>query len=99
MVRLFRHSEEIRMSSENAEKYGPEKLQIRTLFTQCMLHHGSAGWVLSKECYFNGTCFFGTFLLFVIFVSLLDELSNFRSRILTFEKPELVIRNCQWNYM
>ena len=28
-----------------------------------------------------------------------DEVSNFRNRILTNQKPEYVIRNCQWNSM
>ena len=27
----------------------------------------------------------------------MDEVSNFRNRILTIQKPKLVIRNCQWN--
>ena len=31
--------------------------------------------------------------------SFFDEVSNFRNRILTNQKPELVIRNCQWNCM
>ena len=42
LLRIFRHSDGIRRDmkylsvfSPNAEKYGPEKLRIRTLFTQC----------------------------------------------------------------
>ena len=27
----------------------------------------------------------------------MDEVSNFRNRILTIQKPKLAIRNCQWN--
>ena len=47
--------------------------------------------------------FFFCFLLkkfaFIIFISLFDEVPNFRKRILTNQKPELVKRNCQWNCM
>ena len=42
LLRIFPHSDGIRRDMEylsvfspNAEKYGPEKLRIRTLFTQC----------------------------------------------------------------
>ena len=35
----------------------------------------------------------------IIFVSFFDEVLNSRNRILTNQKQELVIRNCQWNYM
>ena len=37
--------------------------------------------------------------VFIIFISFFDEWSNFRNRILTTQKPELVIRNCPWNCM
>ena len=37
--------------------------------------------------------------VFVIFISLFDELSNFSERLQTNWKPESVIRNCQWNCM
>ena len=45
LVFIFSHSDQIRILhlfslsvfSPNVEKYGPEKLRIRTLFTQCML--------------------------------------------------------------
>ena len=67
-----------------------------------MFHHGSLGQVLSKEYYFVFTYNFLTFFLFcfsskvffLIFISFLDKVSNFRNRILTNQKPELVI----WNY-
>ena len=72
-----------------------------------MLHHGSVGQVQSKECYFRFYVLYDIFLLFlnkkkcvfIIFISFSDEISNFRSKILTNMKPELVIRNCQWNCM
>ena len=37
--------------------------------------------------------------VFIIFISVLDELSNFGNRISTNQKPEYVIRNCQRNCM
>ena len=51
--------------------------------------------------------FFSTFLLFFIINFLVlsfsflffDEVSNFRNRILTNQKHELVVSNCQWNCM
>ena len=73
-----------------------------------MLHHGSVGQVQSKECYFKFTHtllwhFFVVFhqkiCVFIIFISFFDEVSNFRNKILTNLKPELMIRNCQWNCM
>ena len=36
---------------------------------------------------------------FIIFFSFFWWSTNFRNRILTNQKPELVIRNCQWDYM
>ena len=36
---------------------------------------------------------------FIIFISFFDEVSNFPNRILINQKPEQVIRNCQWNCM
>ena len=35
----------------------------------------------------------------MIFISFFDEVSNFRNRILTNQKHELVVSNCQWNGM
>ena len=35
---------------------------------------------------------------FIIFISFFDEVSIFCNRLLTNQKLELVIRNCQWNY-
>ena len=71
---------------------------------------GKWGRMLSEECYIMLTyTFFGIFFfflvcvfhqkicVFIIFISAFDEASNFRNRILTNQKPELVIRNCQWN--
>ena len=43
--------------------------------------------------------FYQKFCGFIIFISLFDEVLNFGNRILTNQKPELVIRNCQWNCM
>ena len=60
-----------------------------------ILHHGSIGQTLH--------IFLAFFFLFswkncvlIIFISFSDKVSNSRSRILTNEKPGLVIRNCQW---
>ena len=36
-------------------------------------------------------------VVFLIFISFFDEVSNFRNRILTSQTPELVITICQWN--
>ena len=43
--------------------------------------------------------FFGILLWFFIikFISFFDEVSNFCKRILTNQKHELVVSNCQWN--
>ena len=45
---------------------------------------------------------FWVFLLFflfffIIFISLFDEVSKFGNRILTNQKPKLLIRHYQWN--
>ena len=69
-----------------------------------MLHHGSMGQVQSKECYFMFRYTFVTFFvvfyqkvcIFIIFVSFSDEVSNFRKKILSSLKPELMIMNCLW---
>ena len=37
--------------------------------------------------------------VFIIFISFFDKVSNFRNRILTNKKCELVVCNCQWNCM
>ena len=34
-----------------------------------------------------------------IFISFFDEVAKFRNRILTKQKREIVISNCQWNSM
>ena len=70
-----------------------------------MLHYGSMGQVQSKEC--NSKCAYTllgiVFLLFVkklcfiIFISLFDKVSNLRNKVLTNQKPKLLIKNCQWN--
>ena len=73
-----------------------------------MLHHGSVGQGLSKKCYFvfecpllNFVCYFlAKKLCFYHFhLFFFEILSNFRNRIITNRKLELVIRNCQWNCM
>ena len=48
--------------------------------------------------------FFCIFLLFFIikfyiFISFFDDVPKFRNRILTKQKREIVISNCQWNSM
>ena len=64
--------------------------------------------VQSKECHFLFTYTFLAFFIFLVsskilyffhFHSFFDEVSNFWNRILTNQKPEVVIRNCQWNCM
>ena len=69
---------------------------------------GLLGRVHSKERYFKFTCIFLSFFLlfftqkkcaFIIFISFFDKVSHFCSKILANQKPELVIRNCQWNCM
>ena len=70
-----------------------------------MLHHRSVGQVQSKECCFMFRYTFLSFFVgfhqklyvFIIFISFFYEVSNFHNRILTKQKPELLIRNCQWN--
>ena len=37
--------------------------------------------------------------IFIIFISCFDEVSNFRNRMLTNQKPKYVIRNWLWNCM
>ena len=72
-----------------------------------VLHHGSVGRV-HKNCYLVLLCtLFGIFVVvfhrksyvFIIFISLFDEVSYSRNIILTNQKHELVVSNCQWNYM
>ena len=71
-----------------------------------ILHHWSAGKV-HKKMLLNAFFFFFFFFfffhhkifVFIIFISFLDEVSNFRNRILTSQKHELVVSNCQWNCM
>ena len=72
---------------------------------------GQWRWVQSKKCYFMFTYTFLAFLfvvavifhqkicVFIIIISFFDVVSNFCNRILTNQKTELVIGNCQWNYM
>ena len=45
LVHIFPHSDWIRrIFSPNAGKYGPEKLRIRTLFTQCIVWTWNRHW-------------------------------------------------------
>ena len=68
---------------------------------------GPRGQKQSEECYFMFTCtfvaFFCCFLLkkciFINFFSFFAGVSNFHNRILPNQKPELVIRDCQRNYI
>ena len=65
-----------------------------------MLHHRSVGGVQSKECYYTiFVVFRHKIYVFIIFISFFDKVSNFRNRILTNQKRELVVSNCQWNCM
>ena len=75
-----------------------------------ILHHGSVR-QFKKKCYSMLWCnFFGIFLLlflllfvvkcvFLPFSFLFYKVSNFCNKILTSQKCELVVSNCQWNYM
>ena len=49
----------------------------------------------------NFVCFFfhHKICVFIIFISFFNEVSNFRKRMLTNQKHELVVSNCQWNCM
>ena len=44
-------------------------------------------------------CFSSKKICFYHFYFFFHEVSSFRNRILTNQKPELMIRNCQWNCM
>ena len=67
-------------------------------------HHGSVGRG-HKKCYLMLFLFFITkfvflsfsFLSFFLSFFFFDEVSNFRNRILTNQKRELVVSNCQLN--
>ena len=48
---------------------------------------------LSNLCFYH----FHFFLYFFLFLFYFDEVSNFRNRILTNQKRELVVSNCQLN--
>ena len=65
-----------------------------------MLHQGSV-WLVHKKCYLMLLSFmypFGFFLCaFIISISFFNKVSNFRNKILTNQKRELVVSNCQWN--
>ena len=69
-------------------------------------HHGSLGLAQSKKCHFMFSYIFWAYLLFFIIkfgvfvtcISFLDEVSNYRNRILTNQKKEYVIRNFQRNW-
>ena len=55
-----------------------------------------------KQCYLMHLCtfvFHHKICVFIIFISFFDEVSNFRNRILTKQKRELIVSNCQWNCM
>ena len=72
-----------------------------------VLHHSSVGRVQSKRCYFIFTYTFLTFFLLLFFIKIsvflsfsflfFDKVSNFHNRISISQKPEKVVRNCQWN--
>ena len=69
--------------------------------------HGSVGRFQNKECYIMFCIRFRDIFIvfhyeicvFIIFVSFLHEVSNFRNRKLTNQNQQLMIRNCQWNFM
>ena len=71
-----------------------------------MLHHASVGRVQGKDAIL---CWHLTFLVlvfvfhkdlsFIIFISFFDKILSFKKRILSNQKPGLVIKHCQWNCM
>ena len=70
------------------------------------LYHGTVGRVQNKNTTLCFDLLFWHFLLFfiikfvfIIFISFFDEVSNFRKRVLTNQKQELVAQNFQWNCM
>ena len=78
---------------------------FRVCKVSSMLHDGSLGRAHSKEFYFIFTYTFLAFCccsllkvcVFIIFIFFFFyEVSNFRNRTLTNQKPEEVIKNCQW---
>ena len=63
-----------------------------------MLHEGSVGRGQNKGCYFMFSCtFLEFFVAVVVFHPKICVFIIFTSSILTSQKQELVIRNCQWN--
>ena len=59
-------------------------------------------WPFFVYLFFCLFCFFvfcHKFCIFIIFISFFDEVSNFRNIILTNQKRELAVSNCQWNCM
>ena len=54
---------------------------------------------LKKCCLMFKYTFLTFFVVFFIFISFFDKVSNFHNRILSNQKPEQVIRNCQWNFV
>ena len=80
--------------------YHPHFLRLSNVWS--MLHHGIVWWAQNKGCNFTFTCkFFCLFFVvfhdkicvFIIFVSFLDQVSKFWNKVLTNQKPELVMRN------
>ena len=50
--------------------------------------------------FFDIFCYFHhKICVFIIFISFLDKVTNFRNRILTSQKRELMVSNCQRNCM
>ena len=82
---------------------------LRLSYVWSMLHYITDQWGEFKlnTLLYVFIYFFSTFLLFFIINFLIlsfsflffDEVSNFRNRILTNQKHELVDSNCQWNCM
>ena len=54
LARIFPHSDKI--FSLNAGKYGPEKLSIWTLFTQCNIIAKTMSIAAAKETFSNTAC-------------------------------------------
>ena len=63
-----------------------------------ILHHGSVGRG-HKKCYLMFFSFIIKFVLLSFSFHFFDEVSNFRNRISTNQKRELMVSNCQWNCM
>ena len=85
-------------------KWHQYTLSVSLKFGACY-NTGQCGEFIKKMLLNGFMYFFGIFSFFIrkfvfsIFISFYDKVSNFRKRILTNQKRELVVSNCQRNCM